>query len=162
MQDARRNPEVMVNKFATVIGPIGEVLPGLGADKGYCQCGLYCDWLGNSSSGVETGWYIDRDTGRGAKINAVNHLNIFKPDYIKMDVDGIEHLILRGGQPLLQQVQSILIEINDEFIEQSKEPTVYLNEAGLSMIAKRYSEMVEEISFKNTFNQIWSRSINNE
>ena len=42
-----------------------------------------------------------------------------KPDYIKIDVDGIEHLILEGAS-LLKNLSNIeiLIEINDNFIEQ--------------------------------------------
>ncbi len=42
------------------------------------------------------------------------------PNYIKIDVDGIEHLILEGGNKYLsnEKVESILIEINENFEEQ--------------------------------------------
>ena len=38
-----------------------------------------------------------------------------------MDVDGIEHLILKGGTSILRspQLKTMLIEVNDDFAEQS-------------------------------------------
>ena len=43
-----------------------------------------------------------------------------KPTALKMDVDSIEHLILKGGSNLLKDpaLQTILIEVNDNFPEQ--------------------------------------------
>ena len=49
----------------------------------------------------------------------VKIFNIKKPDYLKIDVDGIEHLILQGGKETLSNSKSILIEITDSFIDQS-------------------------------------------
>ena len=49
--------------------------------------------------------------------STVNLLNVPNPNYIKMDVDGIEHLILCGGINVLKTVKSVLIEINDDFQE---------------------------------------------
>jgi two-component system OmpR family sensor kinase len=37
-----------------------------------------------------------------------------KPNYMKIDVDGIEHLILEGCESILKTVNSVLIEINDD------------------------------------------------
>ena len=37
-------------------------------------------------------------------------LNLPNPDYIKIDVDGIEHLILKGGINILRNSKSVLIE----------------------------------------------------
>ena len=39
------------------------------------------------------------------------------PDYIKIDVDGLEHLILEGGDKVFQnkKIKSVLIEINENF-----------------------------------------------
>ena len=70
----------------------------------------------------------------GKKINKTNSYNIFStninkiiedkildvPNYIKIDVDGIEHLILKGGDKLLNnlKVSEIQIEINENFKEQ--------------------------------------------
>ena len=56
-----------------------------------------------------------------------NKLAIPAPDYIKIDVDGVEHLILKGGQKILSKVDSVLIEINDEFLEQAEKAEFFLN-----------------------------------
>ena len=44
------------------------------------------------------------------------------PNYIKIDVDGIEHLILEGAEMFLKdkKVKSILVEINENYVEQKK------------------------------------------
>jgi FkbM family methyltransferase len=89
----------------------------------------------------------------------VNKLNIAKPDYIKMDVDGIEHFILQGGSEILKYVKSILIEINDDFIDQSNDCTKILKSAGLTLVHKLHSEMTanSNAGFGNSYNQIWTR-----
>ena len=51
--------------------------------------------------------------------NILSSLNLKSPDYIKIDVDGIEHLILEGSRKTLESVKSILVEINDDFDEQA-------------------------------------------
>ena len=45
---------------------------------------------------------------------AVSTFKLPQPDFIKMDVDGIEHFILQGGKNVLDKINGILIEINDE------------------------------------------------
>lgn len=42
---------------------------------------------------------------------AVSWLQIPQPDYIKLDVDGIEGLILSGGKNVLSKVKSLLVEL---------------------------------------------------
>ncbi len=51
--------------------------------------------------------------------DSVQLLKIPSPDYIKIDVDGIEHLILGGGSNILQRTKGVLIEVNDEFKAQA-------------------------------------------
>ncbi len=86
--------------------------------------------------------------------DAVALLKLPQPDYIKMDVDGIEHLILKGGHEVLKVVKGVIIEINEEFQKQSADSSQYLKDAGLTMIDKKHSDM-----FDGTicYNQIWSR-----
>jgi hypothetical protein len=38
-----------------------------------------------------------------------------KPDYIKIDVDGFEHLVCEGGAVCLTHAKSVLIEINTKY-----------------------------------------------
>lgn len=82
-----------------------------------------------------------------------------QPDYIKMDVDGLEHFILKGGANMLLQVKGILIEVNDDFTEQSEQCAFLLNQSGLVLKEKRNSEMISSSTtgFSNCFNQIWVR-----
>jgi hypothetical protein len=91
--------------------------------------------------------------------DALKILFIPKPDFLKMDVDGIEHLILNGGKELLKTVNGVLIEINDAFFQQSSESQRLLKEAGLVLQAKRQSAIVASstLGFQNAFNQIWIR-----
>ena len=43
----------------------------------------------------------------------IDNLNLSKPDYIKIDVDGNEMLVLNGLEKYLHDITSILIEIDD-------------------------------------------------
>ncbi len=90
-------------------------------------------------------------------VDAVNLLKIPQPDYVKMDVDGIEHLILKGGMPILRGIKSILIEINDKFTTQANEASMYLQQAGFSLKEKRHADVFDTGMAEYTFNQIWVR-----
>ena len=82
---------------------------------------------------------------------ALSLLQLPQPDSLKIDVDGIEHLILRGGHDVLSQARSVLIEINDEFTDQAEEATRHLKNAGLTLYRKC------DLGVPNTFNQWWRR-----
>lgn len=82
---------------------------------------------------------------------AVNVLDIPLPQHIKIDVDGIEHLILGGGEYVLSKVDSVMIEINDEFKNQLDMSTKYLKNAGLTLYKKC------DLGVENQYNQWWVR-----
>jgi FkbM family methyltransferase len=89
---------------------------------------------------------------------AVSKLDVPYPDYIKMDVDGIEHMILSGGTAVLKRVRGISIEVNDAFADQAFHCRRLLEAAGLHFVSKAHSEMIENIaSVRQTFNQVWVR-----
>jgi len=92
--------------------------------------------------------------------DAVQRLGLPQPDYIKMDVDGIEHIILKGGAAVLRVLKSVLIEVNDDFHEQSAQCASLLTQAGLAIAAKRHSDLIEQSTtgFSQTYNQIWVRA----
>ncbi len=94
-----------------------------------------------------------------AMTDAVNALRLPTPDYIKMDVDGIEHLILGGGRDVLQSAKSVLVEINDTFDRQATESRRILEGVGLRLVAKRHAKEFDEVASegRDTFNQIWIR-----
>ena len=89
--------------------------------------------------------------------DCVNVLKMKQPDYIKIDVDGIEHLILEGGNQILKKTKSILVEVDEKFIMQVERTKKYLTEAGLQLAEKKHSDLIEKSKFKSVFNQIWER-----
>ncbi len=89
---------------------------------------------------------------------SVKLLNFAKPNYIKIDVDGIEHLILKGATDTLKDVDSLLVEINDNDKKQSGDTEKYLMEAGFKLKHKLHSELIEKSEkFSTFFNQIWTK-----
>lgn len=88
-------------------------------------------------------------------VDAVQLLSLPPPSYIKMDVDGIEHLVLKGGLPLLKGVTNILIEINDSFTQQAQDAQRYLEGAGFVLKEKRHAAIFDKGMAQYTFNQIW-------
>ena len=89
--------------------------------------------------------------------DSVNVLKMKQPDYIKMDVDGIEHLILEGGNQILKKTKSVLVEIDDSFNLQVENTKKHLMQAGFKLVEKKHSNLVEKSKFKSVFNQIWVR-----
>ena len=80
-----------------------------------------------------------------------------QPDHIKIDVDGIEHLILSGAKKTLRSVQSVLVEVNDEFTEQAVAISGVLEAAGLKLVTKQMSIFTKSGGDKAIYNQIWYR-----
>ncbi|MDE0973885.1 MAG: FkbM family methyltransferase [Candidatus Nanopelagicales bacterium] len=82
------------------------------------------------------------------------------PSLLKIDVDGIEHLVLEGAQAVLRSatLRSILIEVNDEFVELASEVGRLLHNSGFKLDAKRHGDMFQTGKFSHTFNQIWVRN----
>jgi hypothetical protein len=56
----------------------------------------------------------------------VTKLRVPYPDYIKMDVDGIGYLILRGGREVLKWVRRVQVEINDALVTRRRSRGVCL------------------------------------
>jgi FkbM family methyltransferase len=82
------------------------------------------------------------------------------PDYIKIDVDGIEHLILEGGSKFLRnkKIKSLSIEINENFIEQYEKILYLMNEYEFQILHKKHNEnFYGENKFKNIYNYIFIR-----
>lgn len=48
---------------------------------------------------------------------ALDSLELPSPTYIKLDVDGFEHLVIKGGFNTLKKVQSLLVELNPNIPE---------------------------------------------
>ena len=81
------------------------------------------------------------------------------PSMMKIDVDGIEHLILAGAQHTLADptLRTVLIEVNDDFQVQAREVERMMSEAGFVLAERRQADMIAGSAFASTFNQIWVR-----
>ena len=71
----------------------------------------------------------------------VKIFNLKKPDYLKIDVDGIEHLILNGGLNLVSnpKVKEFQIEVSENFKEQKNTILKIMKENGFSLKSMRSS-----------------------
>jgi len=81
------------------------------------------------------------------------------PDYIKIDVDGIEHLILEGGDKFLndKKVKSLSIEINENFKEQYDKVLNLMNKYEFKLLHKKHNDNMYSEQFKNTYNYIFKK-----
>lgn len=80
------------------------------------------------------------------------------PNMIKIDVDGIEHIILRGAINTLtdDRCRTVLVEINDNFSQQSTEATEILKSCGFSLKEKQQSpDLRDSDQYNGLHNQIW-------
>lgn len=83
-----------------------------------------------------------------------------EPGLIKIDVDGIEHLILEGAESILasNKLKSVFIEVNDNFNDQSVNVKRILQQYGFILREKRQSEITKRTNeYCKTYNQIWVR-----
>ena len=81
------------------------------------------------------------------------------PDYIKIDVDGNEHLILDGAKDFLknEKIKSILIEVNEDFQEQYTSIVEILNKYNFVLSTKKRNSEIDNGLFENNFNYIFKR-----
>ena len=124
------------------------------------------EWGGALSSfGHDVGWdgktlnaVFEFQTLGLSMADARSALSLPQPDYIKLDVDGIEHFVLKSGASVLEKTKGILVEINDDFEAQARESAAALSAAGLVLKEKRHSPMFDASAFANSYNQIWTRT----
>lgn len=88
-----------------------------------------------------------------------NNIISERPSLIKIDVDGIEHLILAGAIETLKHptCRSVLIETNNTFLEQKQSIHKILAECGFSLKDKRQSENFVDSKYQNIYNAIWCK-----
>ncbi len=93
----------------------------------------------------------------------VNKKSTQLPNYIKIDVDGIEHLILSGGKKLLKNknILSIIIEINDKFKKQHKSIFRILKKCNFKLYKKEQNyNLLKSTEYANTFNYTFVKNFN--
>jgi len=82
------------------------------------------------------------------------------PNYIKIDVDGIEHLIIEKADKVLESddLKSVLVEVNENFKEQEHLVKQIMEKYNFKLEEKKQSENVANIkSLANTFNYIYTK-----
>jgi FkbM family methyltransferase len=82
-----------------------------------------------------------------------------KPTLIKIDVDGIEHLILSGSREILKDkvLRTVLVEVDDKFQELSDSVSSILTTCGFVFREKKQSALFDGGDFSHSYNQIWVR-----
>lgn len=82
------------------------------------------------------------------------------PNHIKIDVDGIEDSIIKGGNNTLNdaRLKSVLIELDAGRQEYTDAVIDALNSAGFTLSKKEHSPMFDNGKFENLYNHIFVRS----
>ena len=88
------------------------------------------------------------------------------PSLLKIDVDGIEHLILKGAVETLKSAvcRTVLVEVNDQFEEQAQTVAAILQDCGFFLKLKcaypaAFKSLVPgETRHSEVYNQIWVKA----
>ena len=97
----------------------------------------------------------------GTNINHLIENNILSiPNYIKIDVDGIEHLILEGASDHLDnsEIRSMSIELNENFKDQVNCVLKIMDKSNFRFKHKKHTSMLDvSHKFAKTFNYIFEK-----
>jgi FkbM family methyltransferase len=119
------------------------------------------DTEGASQSNFKYG--VDQNGNESKKIFGYNILSfsidnliesgiLKQPDFIKLDVDGIEDKILFGARNSIINVRGIIIETNEEWISQYERITSFMVNSGFSLVDE---EKLGSFGMKNV---VWSNN----
>ena len=90
----------------------------------------------------------------------VRHALVAEPPVLlKIDVDGIEHLVLRGATEILDapSLKSVLIEVNNEVKEFAQLIESSLQSHGFELVDVVHGSMFKGTAYSSIGNQIWTR-----
>lgn len=81
------------------------------------------------------------------------------PQHIKIDVDGIEELILNGALATLKdsRLKSVLIEVEEDdqgFVDRVKD---IMASSGLKLVSRRHGELLEQGPWAHIYNYVFAR-----
>ena len=89
--------------------------------------------------------------------DCIDFFNLPQPDHIKIDVDGIEDIILSGAPKILRKTKSILVEVNENVKENKERCEKMLKDSGLKFLKKKPVDYNNVGTLKNCYNHIWVR-----
>jgi len=100
----------------------------------------------------------------GTTINYLLKNNILQiPDHIKIDVDGIEHLILEGGDKFFmdKKIKSVSIEINENFVDQYDAIHKHMKQFNFIFKHKKHNKdfFSSNSSFSKTYNYLFEKQL---
>ena len=98
----------------------------------------------------------------GTSINyLIKHKILEIPDYIKIDVDGNEHLILEGANKFLKnkKIKSLSIEINENFSDQYQIVLKIMKKNNFKILSKNHAQknLDKKSKFFKSYNYIFIR-----
>jgi FkbM family methyltransferase len=96
----------------------------------------------------------------GTSINSIIKNRALKtPNYIKIDVDGKEHIILEGSTKILKNktLRSLLIEINENYTDQFKKIKKIMKQNSFILYNKFISKHALNSRFDKSFNYIFNK-----
>lgn len=97
----------------------------------------------------------------GTNINYLIDNNILSiPNYVKIDVDGIEDLILEGANKYLRNpvIRSISIELNENFKKQCENVFKIMDQNNFVFKHKKHSKIFDNSKkFSNSFNYVYEK-----
>ena len=99
----------------------------------------------------------------GVSINYILNKKILSvPTHIKIDVDGIEHLILEGANEFLkdEKLKTISVEINENFKDQYDKILKIMENNNFKLLHKKHNDQMfpKGSIYENTFNFIFVRN----
>jgi FkbM family methyltransferase len=85
------------------------------------------------------------------------------PNYVKIDVDGIEHKILSSAIKMLchDNIKSIIIELNENYKEQYNSVLNLMNKNDFILIDKKQLDSAKNGKFSQTYNYIFNKKNEN-
>jgi FkbM family methyltransferase len=111
-------------------------------------------------SGKKFDFYNSYNTFGTSLDNLIKQKILDFPNYIKIDVDGIEDLILDGSKSILvnKNLKSILIEINDKFESQKNKIIQMMRNNGFELMHKKRNENYYKGEFDGIYNYIFRKN----
>ena len=83
------------------------------------------------------------------------------PDYIKIDVDGIEHFILEGGDKFLknEKIKGLSIEVNENFKQHYERILNLMEKYNFKILHKKINDTLffKESKYNNIYNYIFTK-----